>query len=83
MGEALAEVLQVDAAWDDLAEELEDADENDFKNILKLFHMYSQWIPTDVTDRIIDISENVDEDLRDNLESFVEDLNAGKDGEIK
>lgn len=83
VGEALAGILQDDEVWDNLAEELEDADENDFKKILKLFHMYSQWIPSNATDRIIDISDDVDEDLRDVLESFVEDLNGGNDGEIK
>lgn len=84
VGEALAKALQVDETWDDLAEELEDdADGNDFKKILKLFHMYSPWIPSDATDRIIGIAENVDEDLSGKLKRFAENLNAGKDGKIK
>ena len=80
VGEALAGVLRHDLAWDDLAKELEEeeADENEFKKIIKLFHMYSQWVPTDAIDRIIDISEDIEEGLSDNLERFVKKLNSGK-----
>lgn len=83
VGEALAEALQDDEVWDNLAKELQDASESDFKKILKLFHMYSQWIPTDAANRLFDISKNVDEDLKSTLERFIEDLNNGRDVEIK
>lgn len=79
VGEALAEVLQSDAVWEELKEYLEYEEEEFFKDILKLFRVYSQWIPAEATRKLIDISEDAVEVSRENLESFLKELNCEKD----
>lgn len=83
VGEALGFALQDDEIWDRLAEELDGSDENDYKRIIKLFHMYSKWLPSDAIEKIINISEGSDEDIKDSLEEFVEAINSGEDVEIE
>lgn len=83
VGEALGIALEDEEAWDSLSDELDGADENDYKRILKLFHLYSKWIPEDATDKIIALAEETDEDMRESLEEFVEALKSGKNVEIE
>lgn len=83
VGESLGFALQDDDTWDSLAEELDGSDENVFKRIIKLFHMYSKWLPSDAIERLINISEGSDEDIKESLEEFVEALNSGEDVEIE
>ena len=79
VGEELGFALQDEETWERMAEELEEADENDFEKIIKLFIMYSEWVPEDAVDKVIGLSEDVDEDMRESLEAFVEALKAGED----
>ncbi len=83
VGEALGFALQDEEAWDSISDELDGADENDFKRILKLFHLYSKWIPEDATDKIIELAEETDEDMEESLKGFVEALKSGEDVEIE
>ena len=83
VGQALGLALQDDEAWDSLAEDLDGADENDFKRTLQFFYMYSKWIPEDATDRIIELSEEADEDMKESLEEFVAALKSGEDVDIE
>ena len=83
VGEALGFALEDEEAWDSLSDELDGADENDFKRILKLFHIYFKWIPEDATDKIIELAEETDEDMGESLEEFVEALISGEDVEIE
>jgi len=78
LGEMFGEVLQDDEVWESFSEALEDADENDFKKILKLLHTYAQWVPAESMDKIIELSGEADEDMKESLEEFVEALNAGE-----
>lgn len=77
VGEALGEMLEDEEVWDGLSGELEDADEIEFKNIIKLFHTYSKWIPSDAIDRVITISEENDENMAESLREFADALKAG------
>ena len=79
VGKALGRTLEDDEIWDELSEELEDADENEFKRIIKLFHIYSKWIPSDAIDKVIEISEENDEDMAESLREFADALKAGED----
>ena len=83
VGEALGFALQDDEIWDKLAEELDGSDENDFKRIIKLFHMYSKWLPSDTIEKIISISEESDVDIKESLEEFAEAIKSGEDVEIE
>lgn len=83
VGRALEFALLDDMAWDKLSDHLYGADENDFKRILKVFHMYAKWIPEDATDRIIELSEKADADMRESLEEFAAALKSGEDVDIE
>lgn len=66
-----------------MADELEEAEEIEFKKILKLFHTYSEWVPTDAMDRIIELSEENEEDITESLREFAKALKAGEDPKIE
>ena len=82
LGEALGSALSEDETWDRLADELEEAEEIEFKKILKLFHVYSDRLPEDAMDKLIELSEENEEDITESLEEFAEALKAGEDPEI-
>ena len=65
-----------------MSEELECEDESEFKKIIKLFHTYSKWISSDAIDKIIEISEESDEDMTEALQEFADALRAGEDIDI-
>ena len=83
VGEALGEALEDEEAWERLSEELECEDESEFKKIIKLFHTYSKWISSDAIDKIIEISEESDEDMTESLREFADALKAGEDVDIE
>lgn len=76
IGEALGRTLEDEENWERLSEELEYEDEGEFKKIIKLFHTYSKWIPSDAIERIIEISENCDEDIAESLKAFSNSLKS-------
>ena len=82
VGEALGEALEDEEVWDSLSEGLEGEDENELKKIIKLFHIYSKWIPSDAIDKVIEISEESDEDMAESLREFADALKAGEDVDI-
>lgn len=75
--------LEDEEVWDSLSAHLEDADENEYKKIIKLFHIYSQWIPSDTIERVIELSAEFDEDLTESLQKFADALRAGEDVDIE
>lgn len=83
VGEALGLGLKYGDTWDRLAEELDGSDENDFKRIIKFFHMYSKWLPSDTIEKIISISEESDVDIKESLEEFAEAIKSGENVEIE
>ncbi len=83
VGEALGETLEDDEGWDSLSDELEDADEAEFKKIIKLFHLYSRWLPSDAIDKVIEFSEDSDGNMTESLQEFADDLRAGKNVDIE
>ena len=83
VGEALGEALKDEEVWDSLHDELELAEEDDFKRILKFFHIYSEWVPSDAIDKVIEISEESDEDVTESLQEFADALRAGKDVDME
>lgn len=83
VGEALGEALEDEETWDRLSEDLECEDENEFKKIIKLFHTYSKWVPSDAIDKVIGISEESDEDMAESLREFSDALKLGENVEIE
>ncbi len=83
VGASLAFELKYGSAWDELYYRLDDADENEFKKIIKVFHAYSQWVPPDSIDKLIALSEKVDKNIKESLEKFAEAIRAGEDVEIE
>ena len=83
VGEALGETLEDEEVWDKLSEDIEVADVNEIKKIIKLLHIYSKWVPSDAIDKVIEISEESDEDVAESLHDFADALRAGKEVDIE
>ena len=66
IGEALAKGVD----WD----ELDFEEEEDYAAALKCVFAYSKWIGLDCIDKILDLAEDYDSDLRDELEELLESL---------
>ena len=84
IGEDLEFALMDEYLWEEgLPDELESLEEEELeeelKNILKLFHMYSAWIPADATERLLALVEDIDEDLREPIEEYISALESGVD----
>jgi len=80
VGEAVEFVLQDDETWERLEEELEDAEESDYKEILRFFHHYSEWISPDASAKLLELA---DDSLRESLEEYWRELEGGADPEIE
>ena len=74
VGEALGEVFEREAVWDSMSGELKGADEKEFKNLIKLFHLYSKWIPSYAIDKVIEFSKESDENMKNSLREFADTL---------
>ena len=83
VGEALGRALEDEWVWEEFSAEYEGADENEFKKTIKLFHTYSEWIPSDAIDRVIEASEESGEDVTKSLREFADALRAGEDVDIE
>ena len=53
-------------------ENLEEADEDDFKHVASNFKQYTKWIGDEAFDKLLEITENVDDEIHDSLEEFIE-----------
>ena len=58
-------------------------DENTLKKIIKLYHLYSSFVPSDSIERIIENSKKGDESIGVSLQKFAEALQAGEDIDIE
>ena len=67
-----------DDVWDEYIEELEYADEDDIKDAVGFFHMYSDWVPADLIGRVIETAAEDDDETRESLETYLQTLKAGK-----
>ena len=83
IGEALRKLLEDKDAWEFLSEALLYQDENTLKKIIKLYHLYSKFVPSDAIDRIIENSKKADESISASLQEFTEALQAGADIDIE
>ena len=83
IGEALRKILEDKDAWEFLSEALLYQDENTLKKIIKLYHLYSKFVPSDAIDRIIENSKKADESISASLQEFTEALQAGADIDIE
>lgn len=83
VGNALSGILEDEEVWFDLSEELENADENEIKKIIKLFYLYSQWLPSNAIDKVIEIFEDSNEDMAQSLRELADALKAGEDVNIE
>ena len=83
VGQALREILEDKNAWEFLSEALLYQDENTLKKIIKLYHLYSKFVPSDAIDRIIENSKKADESISASLQEFTEALQAGADIDIE
>lgn len=82
IGESLAKAMHSDF-WDEMAENLEDGDVDDFKQILANLYAYKKWLPEDTFDNLFELADEVDEDVRQELEEALEELENGDGIEIK
>ena len=83
IGEALRKILEDRDAWEDLSESLLYTDENTLKKIIKLYHLYSSFVPSDSIERIIENSKKRDDSISVSLQEFAEALRSGKDIDIE
>lgn len=83
IGETLAVVTSDDDFWESMQENLEDAEIDDFKEILLNFKAYKKWLPEDAVERLLTMAEEIDEDLRSELEEVVEANENGEEVDIE
>ena len=79
VGEALREALEDEEVREGLAEELQNADEKEFKQIIRLLHAYSKWIPAENMVFILMIAAGRDGGLAETLQKYADELKAGED----
>jgi len=48
-----------------------------------LFHTYSKWVPSDAIDKVIEISEESDEEMAESLQEFADALRADENLDIE
>lgn len=83
VGETLARELQDEEYWEKMAENLEEGELDDFKQIISNFYDYKKWISDDAIEKLMDIADEVDEEIRPELEETIEAINNGKEIEIE
>ena len=83
IGEALRKILDLKDAWERLSEFLLFQEEYTLKKIIKLYHLYSEFVPSDSIERIIENSKKGDESIGVSLQKFAEALQAGEDIDIE
>lgn len=73
VGEQLAYLTyDDDEFWANMEEQLEDCGKKDFIEVFKCFTAYSKWLEEDVFDKLLEIAENVDDDIRETLEEKID-----------
>ena len=75
-------VTEGDDFWEEMQEQLWDADEDDFKEILCNFHTFKEYLPDDAVDRLLDIADEIDEEIRPVLEEMIEAWENGEEVEL-
>ena len=83
VGEALREILEDKDAWEFLSEALLYENENTLKKIIKLYYLYSKFVPSDAIERIVENSKKRDESMSVSLQIFADALQAGEDIDIE
>ena len=83
IGEALRKILEDEDAWERLSEFLLFQEEYTLKKIIKLYHLYSEYVPSDSIERIIENSKRRDDSMSVSLQEFAEALRSGKDIDIE
>ena len=83
IGEALRKILEDEDAWERLSEFLLFQEEYTLKRIIKLYHLYSEFVPSDSIERIIENSKRRDESMSVSLQKFAEALQSGEDTDIE
>ena len=58
-------------------------EEYTLKKIIKLYHLYSEFVPSDSIERIVENSKKGDESMSVSLQKFAEALQAGEDIDIE
>lgn len=79
LGEMLGFSMSDTEFWGQMLENLEDGDVDDFKHVLSNLYTYKKWIPEDSIEQLMDIADEVDEDIRSELEDALELLQNGED----
>ena len=73
VGEGISFGMQdYDGFWEVMADNLECAELDDFIQVIECFKAYKEWIPEDVFDRLLELADEVDEDIRPELEEIIE-----------
>ena len=75
----LSEML-ADEFWEKMENQLDDADEDDYKLILRDFHVYGA--PQEAIDQLIEMAEEYDEDLAGEMRDMLEAWENGEEVEI-
>ncbi len=78
VGKMLAFATGEDDFWEAMEEQLIDAEEEGFVEVLECFIAYSDWLENEVFDKLLVIAEDIDEDIQQILEEKLEEWKAEK-----
>lgn len=70
VGNALCTAMETEEEefWDTLEGELESAEIEDFEQVANCFRAYAEWLPEDTMDRLLDVADEINEEIRPVLE---------------
>lgn len=71
LGRALAKAFTDEDFWEELSSQLSFCEQEDFEEIIDCFKAYSEFLQDDTYEKLLDIADEVDEDLRDSLEKYI------------
>ncbi len=80
IGKRLSVAMESENFWENMADNLDcyEADESDFKKILKIFVAYEEWLPKDCFDSLFDVADGLDDEMRPELEEYLDALRLGE-----
>ena len=77
IGDTLKMLLSENEFWEEMEDQLDDADEDDYKLILRDFHVYGA--PQEAIDQLIEMAEEYDEDLAGEMRDMLEAWENGEE----
>ena len=71
VGRFLGMALEDDDAWEEISDHLQFEDIKEYKKIWDAFQLYSEWVPSDAKDKLLELAEEQDEEIRESLEKYM------------